>query len=74
VLSSKSNFAKYEYFLRDMAFGTSRILCAALLLNQAIKSGRDTDVDIFIRWVNMSPLYQIDKELNYKISERIALD
>ena len=54
----------FEFFVRDIAFGTSRLLCAAYLLQHFLISGLEQDLEIFLRWVNMKELYAPELGLN----------
>lgn len=61
------------YNLRNLSFGIARITIASLCLDISLKSGRNLDLEVFNRWVNMKELY--DKVGNDKKSlKKLALD
>ncbi|KRX10929.1 Acyl-CoA dehydrogenase/oxidase, N-terminal and middle domain [Pseudocohnilembus persalinus] len=75
IINNKTIYQKkYEYFMRDICFGASRIFSAVLLLEHYIKSGKQQDLEIFIRWVNIKPLYCPEKNMDLEQNCNLALD
>lgn len=72
VLSAK--FKTHSHHLRDIVMNFVRIFISALLLEHSLASGREKDVDIFIRWCSIAPKYTVDLTYDVNKVRRIGID
>lgn len=50
--------------LLNLQIRTARLLCAVLLLEHYLKSLESFDLEVYLRWVNLKPIYNPDKSIN----------
>ncbi|KAL4483592.1 hypothetical protein ABPG72_016873 [Tetrahymena utriculariae] len=67
-------FPKYSHHLREVLFNFVRVFIGVLLLEHAMISGRDKDVDIFTRWLNISPKHVVNLSYDVQKVKKIGLD
>jgi len=62
VFSLLLNSNIFVFLIQKISF--VRIFISALLLEHSLASGREKDVDIFIRWCSIAPKYTVDLTYN----------